>query len=138
MSWGMDDLSIPPNKGNIIEEAGKKVEKVEGHYQRGLLTSEEKRDGIIEIWKSAIDKVGKLVPATLDPYLPVFSIVDSKARGSWNQISQMVGLKGLVQNPAGDIIDLPIISSFKEGFNVLEYFISTHGARKGTADTALR
>ncbi|MBI2635248.1 MAG: DNA-directed RNA polymerase subunit beta' [Parcubacteria group bacterium] len=138
ISWGMDDLSIPLNKKNIIAEARKKVEEVESHYQRGLLTSEEKRDRIIEIWKFAIDKVSKLVPETLDPNGPVFSMVDSRARGSWNQISQMVGLKGLVQNPAGDVIDLPIISSFKEGFNVLEYFISTHGARKGSADTALR
>ncbi len=138
ISWGMDDLSIPPNKKNIVAEARKKVEEVDAHYSRGLLTAEEKRDRIIEIWKFAIDKVGKLVLETLDPNGPVFSMVDSRARASWNQISQMMGLKGLVQNPAGDIIDLPIISSFKEGFNVLEYFISTHGARKGSADTALR
>ena len=79
-----------------------------------------------------------MVPASLDPNGSVFAIVDSRARGSWKQLTQIAGLKGLVQNPTGDIIDLPIISSFKEGFNVLEYFISTHGARKGSADTALR
>ena len=138
ISWGMNDLKIPVQKKKNIEEAYSQVEEIEKQYERGLLTPEEKKDRAIEIWKNAIDKIGKSVPETLDPNGPVFSIVDSRARGSWNQIAQMVGLKGLVQNPAGDIIDLPIISSFKEGFNVLEYFISTHGARKGSADTALR
>ncbi|MEK7135062.1 MAG: DNA-directed RNA polymerase subunit beta' [Patescibacteria group bacterium] len=138
ISWGMDDLKIPKEKSEIVNESAKQIEELDGHYERGLLTAEEKKNRVIEIWKLAIDKIGKLVPEALDPNGPVFSIVDSKARGSWNQIAQMVGLKGLVQNPAGDIIDLPIISSFKEGFNVLEYFISTHGARKGSADTALR
>jgi len=138
ISWGMDDLKMPPEKKQIIEEAKKQIDGVEKYYERGLLTTEEKSDRVIEIWKSAIDKIEQLVPPSLDPNGPVFTIIDSKARGSWKQITQMVGLKGLVQNPAGDIIDLPIISSFKEGFNVLEYFISTHGARKGSADTALR
>jgi len=138
ISWGMDDLRMPQEKKQIIEEAKKQIDGVEKYYERGLLTAEEKRDRVIEIWKSAIDKIEQLVPPSLDPKGPVFAIIDSKARGSWKQITQMVGLKGLVQNPAGDIIDLPIISSFKEGFNVLEYFISTHGARKGSADTALR
>ncbi|MFA4830772.1 MAG: DNA-directed RNA polymerase subunit beta' [Patescibacteria group bacterium] len=138
ISWGMDDLKIPQGKKQIIEEAKKQINGVEKYYERGLLTAEEKRDRVIEIWKSAIDKIEQLVPASFDPNGPVFTIINSKARGSWKQIAQMVGLKGLVQNPAGDIIDLPIISSFKEGFNVLEYFISTHGARKGSADTALR
>jgi len=138
ISWGMDDLKIPQEKKQIIEEAKKQIDGVEKYYERGLLTAEEKRDRVIEIWKSAIDKIEQAVPASFDSNNPVFTIVSSKARGSWKQITQMVGLKGLVQNPAGDIIDLPIISSFKEGFNVLEYFISTHGARKGSADTALR
>ncbi|MFH1392818.1 MAG: DNA-directed RNA polymerase subunit beta' [Patescibacteria group bacterium] len=138
ISWSMDDLKLPKEKPQIIDEAKKQIEEVEKFYDRGLLTSEEKRSKVIEIWKGAIDKIGKVVPQTLDQNGSVFSMVDSKARGSWSQVNQMMGLKGLVQNPAGDIIDLPIISSFKEGFNVLEYFISTHGARKGTADTALR
>ena len=138
ISWGMDDLKTPQEKKQVIEESKNQIEKVGKYYERGLLTAEEKRNRVIEIWKSAIDKIEQLVPASLDPNGPVFAIVSSKARGSWKQITQMVGLKGLVQSPAGDIIDLPIISSFKEGFNVLEYFISTHGARKGSADTALR
>ena len=138
ISWGMDDLKIPPEKKQIMESAKEQIDEVEKYYERGLLTVEEKRNRVIEIWKDAIDKIEERVPASLDPNGPIFTIISSKARGSWKQITQMVGLKGLVQNPAGDIIDLPIISSFKEGFNVLEYFISTHGARKGSADTALR
>ncbi|MBI4919709.1 DNA-directed RNA polymerase subunit beta' [Candidatus Azambacteria bacterium] len=138
ISWGMDDVKIPEGKQPIIDEAKKQIEEIDNYYDRGLLTSEEKRDRVIEIWKGATDKIEKLVPPSLDPNGSVFAIVDSKARGSLKQIAQVVGLKGLVQNPSGDIIDMPIISSFKEGFNVLEYFISTHGARKGSADTALR
>ncbi|MCX6813333.1 MAG: DNA-directed RNA polymerase subunit beta' [Candidatus Azambacteria bacterium] len=138
VSWSMDDLKLPEGKKQIIEKAEKQIEEVEKYYDRGLLTSEEKRSKVIEIWKDAIDKVEQAVLVSLDPAGSVFTISDSGARGSKKQIAQMAGLKGLVQNPAGDIIDLPIISSFKEGFNVLEYFISTHGARKGTADTALR
>ena len=138
ISWGMDDLKVPREKPQIIEEAKKQIDEVEKYYERGLSTTEEKRDRVIEIWKDAIDKIEQRVQASLDPNGSIFTIVNSRARGSWKQITQMVGLKGLVQNPAGDIIDLPIISSFKEGFNVLEYFISTHGARKGSADTALR
>jgi len=138
VSWSMDDLKLPPEKKQIIENSEKQIGEVEKYYDRGLLTSEEKRSKVIEIWKSAIDKIEQAVLIALDPVGSVFTIFDSGARGSKKQIAQMAGLKGLVQNPAGDIIDLPIISSFKEGFNVLEYFISTHGARKGTADTALR
>ena len=138
ISWGMDDLKLPPEKKQIIENSEEQIEEVDGYYNRGLLTAEEKRSKVIEIWKDAIDKVEQAVLVSLDPEGSVFKIFDSGARGSKKQIAQMAGLKGLVQNPAGDIIDLPIISSFKEGFNVLEYFISTHGARKGTADTALR
>ncbi|MDO8743272.1 MAG: DNA-directed RNA polymerase subunit beta' [Candidatus Azambacteria bacterium] len=138
ISWGMDDLVVPKEKKQIIEESRKQIEVIENYYERGLLTAGEKKNRIIEVWKGATDKIESFVPASLDPNSPVFSIIDSRARGSWKQLTQIAGLKGLVQNPAGDIIDLPIISSFKEGFNVLEYFISTHGARKGSADTALR
>ena len=138
ISWGMDDLIVPKEKEQIIGDARKQIEVIENYYERGLLTAEEKKNRNIEIWKGATDKIESFVPASLDPNGSVFAIVDSRARGSWKQLTQIAGLKGLVQNPAGDIIDLPIISSFKEGFNVLEYFISTHGARKGSADTALR
>lgn len=138
ISWGMDDLIVPLNKPKIIEEAEKETERTHKHYLDGLLTREERRSRIIEIWFSAIDKISKEVRQTLDQNNPVYVAVNSGARGSWGQTTQMIGIKGLVTNPAGEIIELPVKSSFKEGFNVLEYFISTHGARKGASDTALR
>jgi len=138
ISWGMDDLILPPGKKEIIEKAEKEIAEIDSHYLRGLLTREEKRNRIIEVWQRAKLEIEKLIPKTLPEEGPVFQIVDSGARGSWTQPVQMAGMKGLVINPAGQIIELPVKSSFKEGFDVLEYFISTHGARKGTADTALR
>ncbi|MFY9462666.1 MAG: DNA-directed RNA polymerase subunit beta', partial [Candidatus Sungiibacteriota bacterium] len=108
------------------------------HYQRGLLTDLERYNRIVEVWQEVVDKITKLVPAALDQESSVYTMVDSRARGSWTQIRQMSGMKGLVVNPASRIIELPVLSSYKEGLNALEYFISTHGARKGTADTALR
>ncbi|MEK9135008.1 MAG: DNA-directed RNA polymerase subunit beta' [Patescibacteria group bacterium] len=138
ISWGIDDLIIPPEKKMLIEEAEKKVEQVESHFQKGLLSIEEKRQKIIEIWTKIKSDVEKLVPKTLTEDCPVFQIIDAGARGSWSQVVQMTGMKGLVINPMGQIIELPVKSCYKEGFGVLEYFISTHGARKGTADTALR
>jgi len=138
VSWGMDDLIVPPEKPKIIEEAEKEVEKVEEHFRKGLLSREEKTLKVIEIWSRVKTKIEELVPKTLSRDISVFQIIDSGSRGSWGQPVQMTGMKGLVINPAGQIIELPVKSSFKEGFDVLEYFISTHGARKGTADTALR
>ena len=138
VSWGLDDLIIPPEKPKIIEEAEKEVEKIDQHYKKGLLTKEEKGVKIIEIWSRVKTEIEKLVPLALPKEGSVFQIIDSGSRGSWGQPVQMTGMKGLVVNPAGQIIELPVKSSYKEGFDVLEYFISTHGARKGTADTALR
>jgi len=138
ISWGIDDLQVPAQKPNLIKEAEKEVEITHQHYLNGLLTREERRSKIIEIWFSIIDKISKEVRQSLSPSNPVGLVIDSGSRGSWGQISQMIGIKGLVTNPASEIIELPVKSSFKEGFNVLEYFISTHGARKGTTDTALR
>ncbi len=138
VTWGMTDLIIPENKKEIIEEAEKEVEAIEKHFKRGLFSLEERRSKIIEVWTRTKLKIEKLVPERLKKSSSIFTIVDSGARGSWSQPVQMAGMKGLVINPAGQIIELPVISSFKEGFDVLEYFISTHGARKGTADTALR
>ena len=138
VSWGMDDLIVPPQKGKIIAAADKEIEQIEGHYKKGLLSQEEKSNKVIEIWSKVKTEIEELVPGTLPKDGSVFQIVDSGARGSWAQPVQMSGMKGLVINPAGQIIELPVKSSFKEGFDVLEYFISTHGARKGTADTALR
>jgi DNA-directed RNA polymerase subunit beta' len=138
ISWGMDDLIVPKEKERLLKEAEKEVEKIEQHFKKGLLSRKERTAKIIEIWQGVKEKVEKLVPQTLPKDGSVFSIIDSGARGSWAQPVQMAGMKGLVTSPTGRIIELPIKHSFKEGFDVLEYFISTHGARKGTADTALR
>ncbi|MDP2641129.1 MAG: DNA-directed RNA polymerase subunit beta', partial [Candidatus Yanofskybacteria bacterium] len=137
-TWGMDDLVVPPQKKALLEEAEKEIEAVETHWHRGLLSREERSAKVIEIWSRVKISIEKLVPQALPVGGSVFSIIDSGSRGSWSQPVQMAGMKGLVINPAGRIIELPVKSSFKEGFDVLEYFISTHGARKGTADTALR
>jgi DNA-directed RNA polymerase subunit beta' len=138
ITWGMDDLTVPPEKPKIMEEAEKEVEQIKGHFKKGLLSKEEETAKIIEVWTRAKSEIEKLVPKTLSIGGPVFSIVEAGARGSWSQPVQMTGMKGLVINPMGQIIELPVKNSYKEGFDVLEYFISTHGARKGTADTALR
>lgn len=138
ISWGMDDLIVPPQKQKIIESAEKEVEKIEDYFKKGFLSFEEKKDRIIEIWARAKGEIEKLVPKVLPEDGPVFSFIDAGARGSWSQPAQMTGMKGLVANPMGETIELPVKSSYKEGFDVLEYFISTHGARKGTVDTALR
>ncbi|KPJ55427.1 DNA-directed RNA polymerase subunit beta' [Parcubacteria bacterium DG_72] len=138
ISWGMEDLIVPSEKKNIIKTAEKEVEIIESHFKKGLLSREEKGSKVIEVWTRVKSEIEKLVPETLPKSGSIFAIVDSGSRGSWSQPVQMAGMKGLVINPAGQIIELPVRSSFKEGFDVLEYFISTHGARKGTADTALR
>ena len=138
ISWGMDDLIVPPQKEKLLEEAEKEVEKINSYYKKGLLSKEEKTTQVILIWQGVKSKLESLLKETLPKGGSVLSIINAGARGTWAQPVQMAGMKGLVNNPAGDIIELPVKSSFAEGFNVLEYFISTHGARKGTADTALR
>jgi len=138
VSWGMDDISVPKEKPKIIEEAMKEVEQIRKQYDEGLLTRTERRSKIIEIWSKVKSQISLLVPKALDPNGSIFTIFNSGARGSWGQAVQMGGMKGLVVNPASETLELPVISCFKEGFNVLEYFISTHGGRKGLADTALK
>lgn len=138
ISWGMDDLIVPPQKGEIIKQAEQELAEIDSHYRKGLLSQSERKSQVIELWQGVKSKVEELVPQTLPSEGSVYSMVDSGARGSWTQPVQMAGMKGLVINPLGKIIELPVKSSFKEGFDVLEYFISTHGARKGTVDTALR
>jgi len=138
ITWGMDDLVIPKEKEKLIAEAEKKEEQIKKQYRAGLLTETERKNEIIEIWQEVKDKISKLVPETLPKFGSVYCIVASGSRGSWSQPAQMAGMKGLVSNPAGETIELPVKNSYKEGLTTLEYFISTHGARKGTADTALR
>jgi DNA-directed RNA polymerase subunit beta' len=134
----MDDLTVPKEKEELINQAEEKIRTIEDYYEKGFLSRDEKANQVIEVWKKVKTEIEKLVPQAISSKSPVFSIVDSGSRGSWSQPVQMAGMKGLVANPAGRIIELAIKNSFKEGFDVLEYFISTHGARKGTADTALR
>ncbi|MEK7479394.1 MAG: DNA-directed RNA polymerase subunit beta', partial [Patescibacteria group bacterium] len=138
ITWGMKDTVIPPEKPELLSEAEGKVEIIESQFSEGLLTAEERREKIILIWTETREKIAKLIPKTLSKENPVYSIIDSGARGSWSQPIQMMGMKGLVINPQGDIIELPVKKSYKEGLSVLEYFISTHGARKGSTDTALK
>lgn len=138
LSWSMDDLVVPKEKGGILEKAREEVELIRSQFNEGLLSVEERRYKVIEVWQRARQEITKLVPNYLDPSGAVSIIANSGARGSWPQIYQMTAIKGLAVNPAGQTMELPVEASFKEGLTPLEYFISTHGARKGTADTALR
>ncbi len=137
VSWSLDDVLVPEGKGPIIAAAREKVERVESDYREGLLSEDEKRRMVIEIWHAAKTEVEKLVEAALDPAGSVHDMVRSGARGSIGNLTQMAGMKGLIQNTAGDTIEVPIVSSMTEGLNPVEYFMSTHGARKGLTDTAL-
>jgi DNA-directed RNA polymerase subunit beta' len=138
ITWSMSDLSTPKEKEEIIKKADEEVALVRQQFEEGLLTDSERRSRVIGIWEKVKNTIAKLVPATLKEDNPVYAIIDSGSRGSWAQPVQMMGMKGLVQNPKNEPIELPIKSSLKDGFSVLEYFISTHGARKGSTDTALK
>ncbi len=138
ITWGMTDLIIPLEKEKILEIAEKEMILINGQYKQGLLTGAERRMRAIGIWEKVGEKIAVIVPSATDPDGSVHAIVNSKARGSWAPIIQMTGIKGLVQNPKGETIELPIKSSYKEGLGVLEFFINTHGARKGLIDTALK
>lgn len=138
LSWSISDLEVPEAKEGFLAETDKKVEEIESQYQKGFLTESERKSQVIQIWNECRDKVAEEVEKNIDKEGPVFAIVDSKARGSMAVLVQLTGMRGLMVNPAGEIIELPVRDSFKEGLNVLEYFISTHGARKGMTDTALR
>ncbi len=136
-TWGIDDITIPEGKKAIIDAGKVKSDEITSQYNEGLLSTEEKTRKNIEIWQGAKDQLEKLMPATFDRNGSVHDLVNSGARGSLSQITQMAGMKGLIQNSAGDIIEFPILSSSKEGLTPIEYFITTHGARKGLTDTAL-
>jgi len=138
LSWGMSDTPIPPAKEKIMQASQAQVEEIQNQYEMGLLTDEERRVRVIEIWTKTKAQLTDACQKFLDPHSSTFAMIDSGARGSWGQVTQMMGMKGLVINPAGETIELPVKASFKEGFDVLEYFLSTHGARKGLSDTALR
>jgi DNA-directed RNA polymerase subunit beta' len=135
---GVADIVVLPEKQEILDEAQAKVDTVLKQFRRGLITDEERYERVISIWSAAKDKIQDRLMKSLDKRNPIFMMSDSGARGNASNFTQLAGMRGLMANPAGRIIELPIKSSFREGLTVLEYFISTHGARKGLADTALK
>jgi DNA-directed RNA polymerase subunit beta' len=134
----IEDVVTPQAKQDILERHEARAEKVQSQYERGLITDDERRQELINIWTEATNEVAKSMEDAFPRTNPVFMMVHSGARGNWMQVRQIAGMRGLVANPKGEIIPRPIKANFREGLSVLEYFISTHGARKGLADTALR
>ncbi|MCK5450837.1 MAG: DNA-directed RNA polymerase subunit beta' [Candidatus Omnitrophica bacterium] len=137
-SMAVSDISVPSEKKERLAAGQAKVDKIESQYQRGLITDGERYNKIIDIWTHVTEDVSNLVFRNLDSFNPVFMMADSGARGSRQQIRQLAGMRGLMAKPSGEIIETPITANFREGLTVLEYFISSHGARKGLADTALK
>jgi DNA-directed RNA polymerase subunit beta' len=144
VSIGIDDMIIPKEKTQEIDEAHKQIKEVEKQHRKGVITSGERYNKIVDIWTHATDQISNVMFKTLEnnqgkkEFNPVYLMVDSGARGNRQQVRQLAGVRGLMAKPSGDIIEKPILSNFREGLTVLEYFISTHGARKGLADTALK
>ncbi len=132
------DMVVPEAKEKLLNESDKAVDKIEKMYRRGFISEEERYQRVIAKWTKTTEDVADALMGNLDKFNPIFMMADSGARGSKSQIKQLAGMRGLMANPSGKIIELPIRSSFREGLDVLEYFISTHGARKGNADTALK
>ncbi len=133
-----NDVVIPPSKGEILERYEGEVAQIQDQYDTGLITQEERHLAVTDKWTEATEEVAKAMEANLDTLNPIYMMANSGARGSFKQIRQLAGMRGLMANPKGEIIERPIKANFMEGLTVLEYFISTHGARKGLADTALR
>jgi DNA-directed RNA polymerase subunit beta' len=144
VSIGIDDMIIPKEKTHEIETAQKQIAEVEKQYRKGVITPGERYNKVVDIWTHCTDQISNVMLKTLEnnqgkhEYNPVWLMVDSGARGNRQQVRQLAGVRGLMAKPSGDIIEKPILSNFREGLTVLEYFISTHGARKGLADTALK
>jgi len=144
ISMGMEDMIIPPEKKAIVEGARERIAEVTNQYRKGIITGGERYNKVIDIWTGATDEIAKAVFKHLDHNYgkedvnPIYLMMDSGARGNKQQVRQLCGTRGLMAKPSGEIIERPILSSFREGLTVLEYFISTHGARKGLADTALK
>ena len=135
---GVSDIVVLPDKQDILDEHEKLVERVTKQFNRGLITEDERYNGVVEIWTDAKDQIQGELMQSLEKTNPIFMMSDSGARGNASNFTQLAGMRGLMAAPSGKIIELPITSSFREGLTVLEYFISTHGARKGLADTALK
>ena len=138
MTVSVSDMTVPPQKPEMIAEAEETVEKIDRQYKRGLITEEERYREVVETWKETDDALTKALLSGLDQYNNIFMMADSGARGSDKQIKQLAGMRGLMADTTGRTIELPIKSNFREGLDVLEYFMSAHGARKGLSDTALR
>ncbi len=138
ISIAMNDIEQPPHKVKLLEEADEKIGLIEDQFNRGLITEDEKYESKIQVWMEATDKVTDDIAHSLDPYGSVYMMATSGAKGNISQIRQMAGMRGLMTDPSGRIIDFPIKASLRDGLTPMEYFISTHGARKGLADTALR
>jgi len=138
MTVGVSDIVVLEEKPELLEEAQEKVDRVQASFKRGLITEEERYSRVISIWSDVKDVIQDKLMESLDHLNPIYMMSDSGARGNPSNFTQLAGMRGLMANPAGRIIELPIKSSFREGLSVLEYFISTHGARKGLADTALK
>ncbi len=134
----VSDIVIPEQKKELIAEAEEKVIKIERQYKRGLLTNKERKENAVKIWSETTNQVTTALMNNLDKFNPIFMMANSGARGSTNQIRQLAGMRGLMADPNGEVIEIPIRANFREGLSVLEFFISSHGARKGLADTALR
>ena len=135
---GFQDITVPEKKPEILAAAEKEVDGIDNLFRAGLLSETERRSNVIKIWEKATNEVTDALMETLDPYNPITMMSDSGARGSISQIRQLAGMRGLMADPSGQIIEVPIRANFREGLTVLEFFISSHGARKGLADTALR
>jgi len=133
-----NDVVAPPDKEEILERYETETEEIANQYDEGYITAEERKEAVTARWDSATEEVGQAMERNLDELNPIFMMANSGARGSFKQIRQLAGMRGLMANPKGEIIERPIKANFTEGLSVLEYFISTHGARKGLADTALR
>lgn len=138
VTFSIDDITVPQERAAIIERSEKELEKIEEQFKQGLLSDQERSSMVTELWMRTKDEVEKNMMADFDKESPVYTILISGARGSISQLTQMAGMKGSVVNPAGEIIEIPVKSNFKNGLSITEYFISTHGARKGRSDTALR
>jgi len=137
-SIAVSDIQVPQSKPKLLAEAEEKARIIETQYNRGLITEDERYNGVVEAWLEATDRITDTISETLDRYGSIYMMTTSGAKGNISQIRQMAGMRGLMTDPSGKIIEFPIKSSLREGLSVLEYFISTHGARKGLADTALR
>jgi DNA-directed RNA polymerase subunit beta' len=138
ISIAMDDIEEPPNRVKLLEKSDGQLSLIEDQFNHGLITEDEKYEKAVQVWMEATDEITKDVSRALDPYGSVYMMATSGAKGNISQITQMAGIRGLMHDPSGRIIDFPIRSSLRDGLSPMEYFISTHGARKGLADTALR